>query len=275
MEFLQKEAFMLCDTHLHSSFSSDSLTDPNLIIEKAIELEMPAICFTDHCDLDYPGNPDLFQLDFPNYFSTLMELKEIYASKINVLIGVEMGLQPHLEKQINSLLQSYSFDYVIGSTHTVNGKDPAFPSFYEQGSVHERLHEYFTTILSNLNACKNFDSCGHLDYAVRYCPQKDAQFQLDYHQETIDEILYFLIKHQKSLEVNTGGYRCGLNRSNPGKSILKRYFALGGSQLTIGSDAHTIPYLGAEFARTKEQLKEIGFRYYCIYEQRKAKYLPL
>jgi len=266
---------MLCDTHLHSSFSTDSQTDPILIIEKAIALEMPTICFTDHCDLDYPGDPDLFQLDFANYFSTLTELKERYASKINVLIGVEMGLQPHLKNRINSLLHAYSFDYVIGSTHIVNGKDPAFPSFYEQGSVHERLHEYFAAILSNLYACQNFDSCGHLDYAVRYCPQKDAHFQLEFLYETIDAILHYLIDHQKSLEINTGGYRCGLNRTNPGEPILKRYLALGGSQITIGSDAHTLPYLGADFAKTKEQLKEIGFHSYCIYEQRKAKFLPL
>lgn len=266
---------MLCDTHIHSSFSTDSSTDPILIIEKAIELKMPSICFTDHCDLDYPGPPHLFQLDFDNYFNTLNKLKKQYLSKINVLIGVEMGLQPHLEAPINAILLHYPFDYVIASTHTVNGKDPAFPSFYEHGLISTCLEEYFTAILTNLQHFSNFDSCGHLDYAVRYCPEKDNNFILENHQETIDKILHYLILHQKSLEVNTGGYRCGLNRSNPGELILKRYLKLGGSQITIGSDAHTLPYLAGEFAKTRQQLKNIGFHQYCIYEGRKARYLPL
>lgn len=266
---------MLCDTHIHSSFSTDSSTDPVLIIEKSIALNIPTICFTDHCDLDYPASPDLFQLDFDRYFSSLSLLQKKYSSQIKILVGVEMGLQAHLNTRIDAILKEYPFDFVIGSTHTVNGKDPAFPDFYQYRTISTSLQEYFTSIFENLQSCPNFDSCGHLDYAVRYSPEKDKDFHLENHLDIIDKILNYLISNQKSLEINTGGFRCGLNRTNPGELILNRYLALGGSQITIGSDAHTIPYLAAEFKSTQKQLKSLGFHEYCIYENRKRKYLPL
>lgn len=266
---------MLCDTHIHCAFSSDSSTKPEEIIEKSIKLGISKIWFTDHCDMDYPDHPDLFVLDFPTYFDTLEKLRQQYQSSIQILIGVEMGLQPHLSEKINQIIDSYPFDFVIGSTHTVQKKDPAYPSFYHNQTVEEGLHSYFHEILSNISTINSFDTCAHLDYAVRYCPNKDLDFNLPSYYSDIDLILQYLIDHDKSLEVNTGGFRCGLNRSNPGSEILSRYRALGGTNLTIGSDAHTPEYLASHFDDIKKTLLHLGFDHYCIYEKRKKICLPL
>ena len=57
------------DTHLHTSFSSDSDTPMELMIKKGIELGMKTLCFTEHYDPCYPDTPDKldFLLDFENY----------------------------------------------------------------------------------------------------------------------------------------------------------------------------------------------------------------
>ena len=55
---------------------------------------------------------------------------------------------------------------------------------------------------------------------------------------SLDPILRYLIDNGKALEVNTAGLKKGLPWPNPHMEILKRYRALGGELITIGSDAH-------------------------------------
>ena len=61
------------------------------------------ICITDDYDEDYPAKNGLdeaahsFRFEYlERYFYTLSELRESYREEIDVRIGVEMGLQPHL-----------------------------------------------------------------------------------------------------------------------------------------------------------------------------------
>ena len=55
----------------------------------------------------------------------------------------------------------------------------------------------------------------------------------------------------------------------PSADILKLYRDLGGKILTIGSDSHRPEQLGAYIEETKELLKDIGFQYFCTYENMK------
>ncbi|MEG0805136.1 MAG: histidinol-phosphatase HisJ family protein [Lachnospiraceae bacterium] len=266
---------MIWDTHIHSHFSSDSTTAPEAQIESAIQKNLPGICFTDHCDLDYPLDPTKFQLDFDSYFATLKSLSEKYASQIEVCIGVEMGLQPHLCSEIHSILNQYPFDFCIGSSHIVNLREPSLPSFYKGRSQHSAYRSYFESILENLTVFSDFDVYGHLDYVVRYGPDKDLGFSYSAYADILDEILKQLIQKGKGIEVNTGGYRCGLLRTNPGKDVLTRYKELGGELITIGSDGHTPDKIALEFERIPLLLKSCGFSYYCVFKNRRPIYLKL
>ena len=55
----------------------------------------------------------LFDLD--RYFQELGSLREEYADRIDVRIGIEIGLQPHLGEYYKELVSQYPFDFVIGS----------------------------------------------------------------------------------------------------------------------------------------------------------------
>ena len=50
----------LWDTHMHSQFSGDSEAPQEEMISSAIEKGLAGICFTDHLDIDYPEEPDIF-----------------------------------------------------------------------------------------------------------------------------------------------------------------------------------------------------------------------
>ncbi len=292
---------ILTDCHVHSCFSSDSETPVEAMIEQAIARNFSYFYLTDHMDYEFPvseeGMDFLFNPD--EYFSTLENLRRKYTSsnnqtcKIKLRPSIELGLKPHLNKDYQKLLKDYPFDFVIGSTHLVNDLDPYNAQFWEGRSEKASLAAYFETVLENIGSFPEFDSLGHLDYAIRYAPSvKQAMTQLagksgntkntdlsgincliHYHYKDyadyLDETLKLLIHHGIALEVNTAGYAKGLGQPNPKPEVLKRYKELGGELLTIGSDGHVPEAYAFGFKQAEQLLNRIGFRYYTIFKQRK------
>ena len=82
------------DSHMHSSFSPDSQAEPVTMIRQALRDHFSHICFTDH--MEYNHAEEQFELDVPAYIAALRRLKERYAKKIELHIGVELGLEPWL-----------------------------------------------------------------------------------------------------------------------------------------------------------------------------------
>lgn len=269
------------DTHLHSSFSADSTAEPRAQIERAIELGLDGICFTDHCDYDYPENPDgsplkNWELDVPPYLKAIRELKYEYLDRIEVCCGIELGLQPHLADRLKALVRNTDFDFVIGSSHLAHGRDVYFKEYFEGRTEREAYREYFESILENLAVFEDFDSYGHLDYVVRYGPNQNRDYSYTAYADIIDEILKKLIWLGKGLELNTAGFKYGLkNQPHPTEDILKRYRELGGEILTIGADAHTPEHLAYAFDKVPEILRACGFKYYTVFRGRDAEFLSI
>ncbi len=266
------------DYHLHTSFSSDSDTPMEKMIEKAIRLHLKAICFTEHYDIDWPENEDNFTFlaDTASYEKKLCELKEKYKKDIEILFGIELGLQPHLSEQLKNYTKNYPFDFIIGSTHLVDKTDPYYPIFFEQHkSEQAAFRRYFESILENVNAFSNFDVCGHFDYVVRYAPHKDLYYNFADYIDLIDGIFKKYIELGIGLELNTAGWKYGMSSPNPNLDILKRYRQLGGEIVTIGSDAHKPEHLAWDFKKVPAFLEEAGFSYFTIFKERKPVFLPL
>ncbi len=270
---------ILTDFHMHSSFSGDSHTPMEEMIQKGIELGLTHMCFTEHNDFDFPVTAEtpegMFDLNVDAYLYDLLGLREKYKDKISILFGIELGLQPQVLRQNSILAKSYDFDFIIASSHICNKKDPYFPPFYEGRSEEEAYLEYFESILENIKKFSNFDVYGHLDYVIRYGPNKDQNYSYAKYQDVIDAILELLIDKGKGLELNTGGLKSGLKDVHPCTEILKRYKELGGEIITVGSDAHTSAVLTAHFDRAYDVLKACGFQYYTIFEKRVAEFKKL
>lgn len=266
---------MLWDTHMHTQFSGDSEAEPISMIEQAIKLNLPGICITDHLDYDYPDEPELFLLDLKKYAFTVKRLQKQYAKQIPVRFGIELGLQPHLSQKHHDVLSMYDFDFVIGSSHVVHGVDPYYPAYYEGRTEQKAYREYFESILENIAAFDAFDVYGHIDYVVRYGPNKNADYNYEKYKDIIDEILKLLISKGKGIEINTAGFKYGLGHPNPTENILTRYHELGGEIITIGADAHKPEHIAYDFEKVPHILKSCGFEYYTVFCGRKPEYIRL
>lgn len=263
---------MRADFHMHTAFSYDSQTPAEEMIQEAICRGLRTICITDHHDLDFV---EPAETDFDNYFPTLQMLQEKYRNKIEILIGLEFGMQPHLGHVCEELAKKYPFDFVIGSVHTVDGYDPFYPDYFDQISDEDGYRRTFELTMENLKVTKDIDALGHLDYITRYGKGRDTAYSYQKYADYIDEILMYLIEHGKGLELNTGGWKYGLPYAHPHQDVLKRYKELGGEIITIGSDAHKKEHVAYDFQRVKAYLEECGFEYYTEFRQRKPKFCAI
>ena len=161
-----KEDFMIqTDCHLHTSFSSDSSTPMKDMIEKAVELNLKTLCFTEHMDYEFPSHYNLpFTFNVNSFIQKFLEYKCHYKNKIELLMGIELGLKPTYKiKDYTSLTTDYPWDFIIGSTHLVGDIDPYYPEYWNNKSEIDQLQRYYKEIISNLHAFHTFDSLGHLD----------------------------------------------------------------------------------------------------------------
>ena len=267
------------DCHMHSSFSADSGTPMEEMIRRAIDLGLCGICFTEHLDPDYPRVPEPeqpdFSVDIPAYRDTFCTLREKYQNQLDVRFGIELGLQPHLRNYFHELLCDVPFDFVIGSSHIVHGSDPYYPEFFRGRREADCYMEYFESILENLTFFSEMDVYGHIDYIVRYGPNKNSEYTYRRYQDILDEILLALISKNVGIELNTGGFHYGLGEPNPCTDIIRRYRELGGEIITVGADAHAPHNIAHSFDKAADILRECGFRYYAVFRERTAEFLPL
>ena len=275
---------IICDCHMHSHHSGDSEASMESMIDRAVELGLDTIAFTEHQDFNYAKSPEgeteycdenAFMLNADSYLYELLGMREKYRDKIRIEFGVEVGLQKSCVKENLIFCREHEYDFIIGSLHLVDGKDPYYKQFFEGRNEKDVLRQYFTEYLENIKKFHNFDVLGHLDYIVRYLPSGTREYNYADYGDIIDEIFRYLIENEKGIEINTNAISKGMKEFHPCMAALKRYRELGGEIVTVGSDAHKPENIADHFDKVPDVLKEAGFDYYCIYENRLPEYHKL
>lgn len=273
------------DMHMHTWFSTDSEACPRDMADEAVRKGLKTICFTDHFDKDDLewGEEGIFDVDA--YFVEMQKLQEEYAGKLNIRIGIELGLRTYLKDYYEELTKKYPFDFVIGSLHNVPYKkdaegnilytDPAAEKLFTDRTDKEAYRLMMETTLENVRTSDCFQTLGHLDYVVRYGKSREKEYSYTDYADIIDEILKLLIEKEKGLEVNSAGLKYGLPFAHPHPDVLKRYRELGGEIITIGADAHKPEHIAYDFAKAEEILKSCGFKYYTEFFEQKPVFKQL
>ncbi len=257
------------DYHMHTTYSPDASNTIQQMIEKAIQLGLSEIALTDHVDFIPDGRrPDNY-IDYNKYIEELKQHKARYGDKINIILGVELGVEPQLKDKLEKFASSFPFEFIIGSSHNTHQQDLWLKTFYENKDKKTAYSQHLEEILENVKTLDCFDVYGHLDYISRYGTYEDKTLRYAEFSDHLDEIFKTLIYRGKGIEVNTSGYKYGFNRPHPDKDILEAYKRLGGEILTIGSDSHCTSTLAGSFDKTEAILKQVGFKYYTLFRDRK------
>ena len=136
----------------------------------------------------------------------------------------------------------------------------------------EAYGKYLRKILKSLDAKYPYDTVTHIGFVRKNAPYADASMPLAEYIDVIDEILKKIIEKGKTLEVNSNiKYKDFM----PTAEILKRYYELGGRSITFASDAHLTARVGELYDVASETVKDIGFRYWTVYRERKPLHIEI
>lgn len=230
---------MLFDSHFHTEFSSDSDLKLEEALKYASELNFGLIS-TEHFDYDFEG--DLFKFDIDEYFKKYSKYKDK-----NYLLGVEIGLTSS-SIEANKSVANNNFDFIIGSIHFLDNQDIYYYLKDIDKPKNEVFENYLNTTIENLEKVDFIDSLGHIDYPCRYVPYEDKNLYYNNHPKLFDKLFKLLVEKNIVMEINTRR----LNDESAFNSLLeiyKKYSEAGGKYVTIGSDAHTIEQIGANFGK--------------------------
>ena len=258
----------LTDYHLHSEFSFDSQTPIEEIVKKAISLGLSEIAITDHFD-PCAADPDCEKMyDTQNYFKKIEKVRKEYGDRIKIAAGVEAGQAQLYPENVKKLIENYPFDFVIGSVHNVTGDiDLAFETYSISNKV-SWLERYF---LEAVEAAKTglYDVFGHVNYICRYIKKKKIPLNVHDYEDLAILVLRQVIALGKGIEINISSLRDGGNTTMPPIELLKKYRAMGGEILTVGTDAHVAHHIGKYAEKGIAIAKRAGFDYIATFENRK------
>ena len=267
----------LLDQHIHTDNSFDGNHSAVFLCETAVEQGLRAVSFTDHVEMDF-FRAQQFDRTARQSFFEVVKARSAFRGQLIVCAGVELGQPTYNLPESEDLVQRYSYDAVIGSIHNLRGKQDFWYMNFADTSDEEiagMLREYFDELLALVQWGK-FDALGHLTYPLRYiCGGYGRAVALEAYRAQIDAILEALVKQRISLEINTSGLRQKLGATMPDESILRRYKAMGGERITIGSDAHYAEHLGAGLTEGMELALRCGFAHMQLYQKREAMPIPI
>lgn len=273
---------ILTDLHVHTKFSGDGVSSIEEMIAAAKRKKAKYIGFSEHFDCRYRGSSSVEEngetvikrayesafTDADAYFSRGRALQKKHEKKLNILIGAEIGFveDREMQERYKAVVDGFRPDFVINSVHRTAEKSFCKEIFKNaDGTIPpkaEIYEEYFRTVEKSLDAIYPYDIVGHLGYCARYAPYEDKRAVFADFKEAIDRVLKKIVEKGKILEANTSfPFEA---RFLPDRSILERYFELGGRNVSFGSDAHGKDRLGENRARVIDVFKEIGFTYLTV-----------
>ena len=259
----------IVDLHVHTDNSFDGNHSATFFCEQAEFMDLRALAFTDHCEVDqFEGDPTYEKRIFQAFFE-IAKVRSAFRGKLLVLNGIELGQPAYDIETANKIINSHDYDQILGSVHNLRGGDDFY--FMENLTLPEAeklLKEYFDALIEMLH-WGNFDVLAHLTYPLRYFYSKsNLGIDLNKFKNQIDEILLLTAKSDKALEINTAALRQPLNKLSPEVNIVKRFKELGGKYVTVGSDAHYAEHLAADIDMAYSCAIEAGFDSITFFQKR-------
>ncbi len=258
------------DYHMHSDISPDSNAPMMSMCEKAVELGLKEIAFTEHFEYMDMGR-DNSQYSSParlkRYEDNLAKCREKFKNQLFIARAVEIG-SPHLEfGRSRALIKEMNYDYVLSSVHKMDEGSLTHLVFTEENHF-DLIESYYQHLLWMVQLC-DYDCIAHFDMVKRHTCSQGISDERQKFWPIIEKILRTLISRGGGIEINTSGLRQSPKDTMPGLDILNLYHGLGGHIVTIGADAHRPEDIADGFDTAAQYLAEAGFSHYTIFHNRK------
>lgn len=243
---------MLKNYHTHTWRCNHAEPDERAYIESAIAAGIRVLGFSDHTPCPFPdGHNSWFRMTVdqaPGYFDLIRQLREEYAGRIELHVGVEAEYYPALFPATVDLLRENGCEYMLlGQHYLFNEED----SIYSATATDDPalLIQYVDQTIEGM-ATGLFTYLAHPDL-IRFTGDRETYCL---HMRRLCRAAREL---DMPLEVNLLGFREG--RHYPTRTFWE-LVAEEGNRVVLGVDAHSADHLAhpeAE-ARARRLLAELG-----------------
>ncbi|WP_054958172.1 histidinol-phosphatase [Paenibacillus dakarensis] len=269
---------MKFDLHTHHFRCGHADGNIREYIEAGISSGLRVIGISDHTP--YFGSPEdqpfpyiaMGKAELANYVDEVLQLKQEYEGKIDVLLGIESDFFPQHAEVYLQTLSKYPFDYIIGSVHQVSGVSIFNKNRWKNLGSKQKVavkEEYFSLIRQSARSGM-FQILGHIDAMKGNYPS----FTDIMTEDALEETLKVIAECGIAIEINTSGKTKLSGGWYPSNAILERAL-YHGVEVTFGSDAHKPSRVGDEFEEVAAALKDIGFKEWVYYKQKRKVTVPL
>ena len=246
--------------HTHSTFSSGGKTPLADMVRSAHEKGLKYCGIAD--DLYTNGQTEVARTVYEEaYFSAARILQKKYENTgLIFLVGCTFYYMENAEQcgQYKKTAERYRPDYIINAVHG---------EALKTAPVRFACGHYLESVRKSLNAPYPYDIVAHIG-----TPDNGKLRYRDY-ASVFDDILRTVIVKNKILEVTAVKHEAGL-KLVPDTDVLKRYFELGGRNLSFASDAHAPSRLCEKYEETIAALKRIGFTHFTVPVRGKLEKVP-
>lgn len=266
----------LCDYHIHTPRCGDAEGDYEEYIQEALQKGITEIGFSGHSPQYFLPKGErkresaIPEEELSTYIQEVEKLREKYQGRITVRIGLEVDFVPGKEEAMYSIVDFYSWDYLLLSVHYLDGwpfDHPKYIGRYQEEDINEVYRRYYRTLKMGVETGV-FDVVAHFDL-----PKKFGFLATETIVE-VEEVLQSCREHNMVLEINTAGFYKPIGEAYPSFAILEQANKLG-LQLCLGSDAHRPHEVGRSFDTALSLARSAGFQNLVSFEKRKRTFYPL
>lgn len=255
---------MLVSYHNHSKWSDGNSTISEHI-KAAGELGLSELGISDHYVLTPDGSQQYFSMPLgklDEYVEDVQSSAGDADEGLIIRLGLEVDYFPETESELEALINSHPFDYIIGSIHFVNGFpiDDAVEPWEElsQPERNEAIKTYWIRI-RQMAESGLFDIAGHLDLTKKF-----GFFSTDDLTGEINAALDAIANSNMSFEVNTSGLYKPCKEIYPSESIVMECFKRG-IPVVVTSDAHYADHLMRGYDEAFSLIKKVGYTQTALY----------
>lgn len=223
------------------------------------------------------------QIAFADYIHDVLAIKEkakraafIYPqdSWPVVLLGMELDFSPHDLAWMDSLINAYPLDYVIGTVHFVGSVNIGL---WDCDTISQEekflfFEKYYQSI-GDLAKWGKADIVAHPDFVKIHCIQDFTKWLTTKQaQACIENALLEIREAGMVLEVSTGGLKKTCKEIHPAPCIMELAAKIGVA-ISFASDSHNIDTVAYSFDELAKFASSYGYKKHVIFENRVPKFL--
>ena len=253
---------ILSNFHTHTSFCDGKDSAEELVL-RAIELGCSEIGFSGHSFVEFDQEFCMSITGTEEYKKEIIALREKYADKIKILLGVE--------QDIYSEQSTEDYDYIIGSVHYIlKDNEYLFVDFSRQrqiddvnkhygGDFYAYIEDYYKLVGEVYEKTK-CNIIGHFDLVTKFNEDNDL-FDTKHPRYLKDafEALEKLSASPAVFEVNTGAISRGYRKTAYPDEIFLSKMAERGRPFLLSSDCHAKENLLFGLDAERKRLDELGY----------------